>query len=130
MRTRFAARVAEAGVSLSALSRNADVPRSLLTQYAGAKQVPSAMTAAKLARELGMEPHDLILDCLRDRWDEAAIAAPESLLPEDEKRPPVLRAINVLRQISLTRGVSDEFREKVEQAGELLLEAVAEEIAT
>ena len=43
---------------------------------------------------------------------------------------PVLLALNAIRQMSLAPEVNEGFRERMEQAGELVLEAIAEEFAT
>ena len=123
----FASRVSAAGLSMSALARTTGVERSLLSEYATGRRVPSLATAEKLAVPLGVHPEEVVIDCLSDRWNKGPAMSPERLL-EGERRPPALRALNSLRELSRVREASEEFRQQVERAGDLVLEALAREL--
>ncbi len=124
----FSRRLRAAGLSQSELSRTTGIDRSLLSQYASGQRVPSGPTAEKLAAVLDTTAQAVVLDCLRDRWARAAFPAPDDFISGN--RPPVLRVLNSLRELSGTRGASPAFRDRIERAGDRVLEAVAEELGS
>ena len=113
---------------MNRLARDSGVHASLILEYCGGLRVPTLATAEKLAKELGTAPETVILECLRDRWSLPVHEPPEHLM--SGRHLPVLLALNAIRQMSLAPEVNEGFRERMEQAGELVLEAIAEEFAT
>ena len=126
MVTRIAARIDAAGLTQTEVLARTGLSRGVLTNCYTGRAVPAPDSATKLAALLGVPVGVIFAEAVADRWKMGG-CGPSNGLFADRKSPAVL-AVNALREMSRSPGLSGAFRDKVECLGNEFVEALVAEL--
>ena len=127
MVSKLAGRIAAAQLTQTEIMQRTGLSKGVLTNCCTGRAVPAPASAAKLADVLDVPVGVIFAEAVADRWEMGGCAPPRGLFT-DKKSPAVL-AVNALREMSRTPGVSDAFQDTMQGLGDELVEAVIVEMS-